>query len=111
MHFFSYALIFFSYALGHTVCPVGNHCPSRCFRCRTSYPVLGVCTLVVDIGFKFPFKQSFIVASIPNAPFVLGLDFVMGYKVSINLRNVSLRCGRETVKLSGKVCNLSSCVF
>jgi cold shock CspA family protein len=62
-------------------------------------PVKGKVILDIDLGFHTSIKHTFLVAEIPNAPIILGIDFIKKFKFLINFRNNTIRKGTEKVPL------------
>ena len=61
--------------------------------------VLGEAHLNIDLGFINSIKHKFLVAEVPNAPIILGSDFIKNFKISINFKNNTIRMGTEKVSL------------
>ena len=49
--------------------------------------VSGKATLDIDLGLAFPFKQEFLIAEVPNAPIILGVDFIKNNRMLIDYKN------------------------
>ena len=61
--------------------------------------VKGEVSLNIDLGFNTSIQHTFLVAEIPDAPIILGIDFIKKFKISINFKNNTIRMGAEKVPL------------